>query len=197
MAPEGINPGMVYAGLPSKMRQAGFRTITLALENVDEDLEKSWKRAPVSKKIDEIVKMFKDEGWPHFSLRFFVLYGLPGQSVESVIRTVLKVMELGGRCVPMLYTPIPATEQYEKMDEEMKKKDYWELNGKLFPFAKEVYSKGELTAFEYESLLAWMYSIESISSNFDMHGEWPHYLDNSAVMKGFRKVLAEKESDYQ
>jgi hypothetical protein len=68
----------------------------------------------------------------------FVLYGLPNENIDRVVKTTLFVSEIVGSIIPMLFTPVPSTELFRSHLEYFKVRG-WDknlkmLNGKYFPF---------------------------------------------------------------
>jgi radical SAM superfamily enzyme YgiQ (UPF0313 family) len=68
----------------------------------------------------------------------FVLYGLPRETIDGVVKTVLFVSEILGSIIPMLFTPVPTTGIYMDYLPYFRQRG-WDrtlhmLNGKVYPF---------------------------------------------------------------
>jgi radical SAM superfamily enzyme YgiQ (UPF0313 family) len=68
----------------------------------------------------------------------FVLYGLPNENIDRVVKTTLFVSEIVGSIIPMLFTPVPSTALFNSHLPYFKARG-WDknlqmLNGKYFPF---------------------------------------------------------------
>lgn len=112
--PGGLHARFIDLPLARKMRQAGFTTIRLGLETADPDLQ----RQDGGKVDDELfvraVEALFEAGFARSELAAYVLFGRPGQSIESAQATVEFSYRLGAPVVPAEFTPIPGTREWEK-----------------------------------------------------------------------------------
>ncbi|MEW6074763.1 MAG: B12-binding domain-containing radical SAM protein [Candidatus Omnitrophota bacterium] len=152
--PEGFDPRLIYPELIRKLRLSGVSYIGLALESSDFNLQRRFHKNLKLSYFEKVVKLFKAEGYfCHKTMRYendiwlFVLIGLPGQSLESILLTLIDVWKLG--CLPVVlpYTPIPGTEEYAKYTHLIKGRDLEELAPSLMPFAND-----ELTVEDLEEI---------------------------------------------
>ncbi|MCP3899322.1 MAG: radical SAM protein [Desulfobacteraceae bacterium] len=96
--------------------KAGFKTIRLGLETID------FKDRQFDKKVKEdefyqAVKNLKSAGFNSSQIGAYLLCGLPGQGLDNVEVSFLKVKECGIRPTLAYYTPIPHTKMWEKAKE--------------------------------------------------------------------------------
>jgi radical SAM superfamily enzyme YgiQ (UPF0313 family) len=142
-APEGLDTRFLSQSqeLVDLMKAAHFQKIYLPVESIDDDYVRTLNRKHV--KLEHFVKAAKMCEVAGFRLRnlevnAYVLYGLPREKVERVVRTSLFVSEVVGSIIPMLFTPVPSTRLYEEyltyFRERGWDKDLHLLNGKLLPF---------------------------------------------------------------
>ena len=66
-----------------------------------------------------------------FELRYmdvnaFLLYGLPGETVDRVVKSILFVSEVVGSIIPMLFTPVPTTRIFNEYLPYIKSKG-WDI----------------------------------------------------------------------
>ena len=112
----------------------------------------------------------------------FVLYGMPEEKIENVIETILYGSHIVGSLIPMLFTPVPQTQIYNKYLPFIKdqKFDLHDLNGKFLPFLK----LNGYRASDYFDLQRLMFSlnIQYRSASFDP-------LSNNIVSKKYREKL--------
>jgi radical SAM superfamily enzyme YgiQ (UPF0313 family) len=96
------------------LRQSGFRTIRLGLETSDMDLHKNLDKKVSAGEFEKAIDNLKRAGFTREELGAYILAGLPGQSVASVINTMEFVDRSGA--VPYLaeYSPIPHTPMWKK-----------------------------------------------------------------------------------
>lgn len=133
--PEGLQPSLVYEELAKKMYLAGFRTLNLPLESVDEDTCKNrFKRKTGLKEFLLAVDIFNKAGFKKKDLDIFVLIGMPEEDISTIIKSMLTIWELGCTVILMPFTPIPGTEEYIKYFDLIKHRRLEELHPYLFPF---------------------------------------------------------------
>jgi radical SAM superfamily enzyme YgiQ (UPF0313 family) len=103
----------------------------------------------------------------------FVLYGLPNERVDRVVKTSLFVSEVVGSIIPMLFTPVPSTAIYREylpyFRERAWDKQLHLLNGKLYPFLE--LNEGSIS--DYIDLQRLMFTLNAHyrSESFRMFGD--------------------------
>lgn len=142
-APEGLDVNLLSQSqrLVDLLKEANFQKIYLPCESIDDEFLKTLNRKHV--RLEQFVnaaQMCEKAGFKlrNLDVNAFVLYGLPGESVDRVVKTTLFVSEVVGSIIPMLFTPVPTTQIYKKYLPQFRAKD-WDkdvhmLNGKLYPF---------------------------------------------------------------
>ncbi|MBP7461096.1 MAG: glycosyltransferase [Candidatus Delongbacteria bacterium] len=73
---------------------------------------------------------------------FYVIIGLPEQTVEEILDSVIFAHKQGGTAILMIFTPIPQTEEYINYRKFFRSQDYEELNGNFFPIINSALSPG-------------------------------------------------------
>ncbi len=195
-APEGIEPRLIEKELLTKMRQAGFQKIHLALETIDNEIARSWNRRQATiEKFDKAVEIARECGFKSGAeeLNAFVIFGLPGEDLQAVVNTAIYASHHVGSVVPMLFTPVPGSLIYEQHEDYIRAQrfDLQQLNGKLLPFLE--YNQAlypGLKASDYLELEAFMMRLNSskvYSKRFDILGD-------SQVAVAFRGTLARSSS---
>jgi len=142
-APEGLDTRFLSQSqeLLDLMKAAHFQKIYLPVESIDDNYVRTLNRRHV--KLEHFVKaaaMCEKAGFRlrNMDVNGYVLYGLPGESIDRVVRTSLFVSEIVGSIIPMLFSPVPSTGIFEQYLPYFKERG-WDknlqfLNGKLFPF---------------------------------------------------------------
>ncbi len=112
--PNGINPALITEETAELMYEAGFTSLYLSLETVDEELQKRTGGKLTKKQFERGVKILKRKGFKTENLHSYVIAGLPEQSEESIMETIKFSIELG--VIPHIaeYSPIPKTKEYPK-----------------------------------------------------------------------------------
>ena len=142
-APEGFDTRTLSQSqeLVDLLKAARLERVYLPLEHFDNERLKGLNRTHV--KIGhfvQAVRMCEKAGYRlrNMQVNAFVLYGLPGETIDEVVKTTLFVSHTVGSVIPMLFTPVPGTAIYEQylpyFRERGWHRDLHMLNGKLFPF---------------------------------------------------------------
>lgn len=139
-APEGFETRFLTEELLRVMKRAGFKRIHLPFETLKMDTNVGWNRRHASTaSFDRALEAAKAAGFKTHTqdLNAFVLFGLPDESLEDIMDSVLYVHNSVGSVVPMLFTPVPGTHIYRQHCDYLHKGRGWDLrdlNGKLLPF---------------------------------------------------------------
>ena len=142
-APEGFDTRTLSQSqeLVDLLKAARLERVYLPLEHFDNERLKGLDRTHVKvNHFVQAVRMCEKAGYRlrNMQVNAFVLYGLPGETIDEVVKTTLFASHTVGSVIPMLFTPVPGTRIYEDHLPYFRKR-YWHrdlhmLNGKLFPF---------------------------------------------------------------
>lgn len=189
-APEGLDTRFLSQDprLLPLMKEAGFQKIYLPVENIDDSYLRMLNRKHV--RLEHFVQaanMCERAGFRmrNLEVNAFVLYGLPEEQIDHVVKTVLFVSEVVGSIIPMLFAPVPSTALYQKwlpyFHEHGWNRELQRLNGKLYPFLD--INEGSIS--EYVDIQRLMYSLNSHfrSRSFRVFGE-------NRVAQSFRANVA-------
>lgn len=205
-APEGLDTNFLSQDerLLPLMKEAGFKKIYLPVESIDDTYLEMLNRRHV--RLEHFVKSVRLCEKAGFRLRnlevnSFVLYGLPEENIDSVVKTILFVSETVGSIIPMLFTPVPTTGLYERYRHHLtqvmggNERDLHKINGKLYPFLR----MNEGSVKDYVDLQRLMFTLNAHyrSRSFQIFGDtrvsqaFRHNLRNG--FEGFvRSVCAEQ-----
>jgi len=195
-APEGLDVNLLSQSqeLVDLLKTSHFQKVYLPCESIDDEYVKTFNRGHV--KLDQFVnaaKMCEQAGFNlrHVDVNAFVLYGLPGESVDRVVKTILFVSEIVGSIIPMLFTPVPSTKIYKQYLPFIKErgwdKDLHMLNGKLFPFLDM--NDGSINDYVDMQRLMFMLNNRYRSQSFQVFG-------NSKVAAAFRDNISNGFTDF-
>ncbi len=111
--PNGLHVSQITPKRAQLMKQAGFRSLYLSLETVDERLLQITGAKVSPDAFTQAVRVLKDAGFSD-ELHAYVLFGLPGQSEESVKETL--DLALAARVKPHLaeFSPVPGTLEFKR-----------------------------------------------------------------------------------
>ncbi len=177
-APEGLDVNILAQSqhLVDMLKAAGFQKLYLPCESIDDEYVQSLNRKHV--KLEHFVKaahMVEKAGFRmrNLEVNAFVLYGLPGESVDRVVKTSLFVSDIVGSIIPMLFTPVPSTKIFSEhlpyFQERGWDKDIHMLNGKLYPFLEM--NEGSIGDYIDMQRLMFMLNTHYRSSSFQIFGE--------------------------
>ena len=182
-APEGLDVKLLSQSqkLVDLLKASHFQKIYLPCESIDDEYVRALNRKHV--RLADFVRAAQMCEAAGFSLRnldvnAFALYGLPGESVDRVVKTVLFVSEIVGSIIPMLFTPVPSTRLYQDLLPYIQSRrwdrDLHMLNGKLFPFLE----MNEGSVSDYVDMQRLMFTLNA------------HYRDQSFRIFGKTRVAA-------
>jgi hypothetical protein len=195
-APEGLDTRFLSSSqrLVDLLKEANFQKIYLPCESIDDSYLAQLNRRHVRlEHFVKAVKMCEQAGFNlrHMDVNAFVLYGLPGEKIDDVVRSTLFVSEVVGSTIPMLFSPVPSTALYERYLPYFQARgwdaDLHMLNGKLFPFM----AMNEGSVNDYVDLQRLMYALNAHyrSRSFQIFGD-------TMVAQAFRSNLRNGFEDF-
>jgi hypothetical protein len=195
-APEGLDTRFLSRSqrLVDLLKAANFQKVYLPCESIDDRyLAKLNRRHVRLQNFVDAARMCARAGFDlrHMDVNAFVLYGLPGERIDDVVKSILFVSEMVGSIIPMLFTPTPSTALYQKylpyFRERGWDRDLHMLNGKLFPFL----GMNEGSVGDYVDLQRLMYTLNTHyrSRSFQLFGE-------TLVAQAFRSNMRNGFEDF-
>ncbi|MEW6406506.1 MAG: B12-binding domain-containing radical SAM protein [Chloroflexota bacterium] len=188
-APEGLDVKLLSQSqrLVDLLKEAHFQKIYLPCESIDDEFVNTLNRKHVRlEHFVKAVRMCENAGFRlrNMDINAFVLYGLPGETVDRVVKTILFVSEIVGSIIPMLFTPVPSTVLFQQYLPYIRShgwhRELHMLNGKLYPFLE----MNEGLVRDYVDMQRLMFTLNAHYRNesFQMFGE-------SQVAEAFRENL--------
>ena len=188
-APEGLDTKFLSQSqrLVDLLKVANFQKIYLPCESIDDRYLVQLNRRHV--KLEHFVQaaqMCEKAGFEmrHMEVNAFVLYGLPGERIDDVVKSTLFVSEMVGSIIPMLFTPVPSTALYQQylpyFQERGWDTDLHMLNGKLYPFLH--LNEGSVTDYVDVQRFMYMLNAQYRGRSFQLFGD-------TAVAQAFRHNL--------
>ncbi len=111
--PNALHVREITPEIAGLLQRAGFRTIRLGLETSDLEMHKDLDQKISEGEFERAVYHLKEAGFSKKQIGAYILMGLPGQSVESVINTIRFVAETGAMPYLAEYSPLPHTPMWE------------------------------------------------------------------------------------
>jgi radical SAM superfamily enzyme YgiQ (UPF0313 family) len=110
--------------LMRRLADTGCTAMLLGVESFDEEILRLNGKNTTTKQIYSAIKSVQDAGMT--ALGFFIV-GLPGETRESIDKTLLGIQETGIRPRARVLIPLPGTKIYEQARQQGKIKDELEL----------------------------------------------------------------------
>ena len=132
--PNGIHAIYVDEEIAALMMKKNFKTIRIGYETGDELLQKKTGGKVTNSIFQRAVEILKNNGFTYKELGAYLIIGLPGQSFESALNDVMKVISMGVKPFLNEYTLIPGSVDWIeaiKKDITLKDVDPFLLKGAL------------------------------------------------------------------
>jgi hypothetical protein len=113
-APNALHVREITAEIALLLHRSGFRTIRLGLETADMEMHQHLDGKVSEGEFDRAVMNLRKAGFTKKDIGAYVLAGLPGQSVQSVLETIAFVGDRGATPYLAEYSPIPHTALWQK-----------------------------------------------------------------------------------
>lgn len=112
--PNALHVREISSHVAKLLYQSGFRTIRLGLETSDVNQHNEMDKKVSEGEFERAVGNLKRAGFTKREIGAYILMGLPGQTVNSVIHTIKFVDKTGA--IPYLaeYSPLPHTQMWKK-----------------------------------------------------------------------------------
>jgi radical SAM superfamily enzyme YgiQ (UPF0313 family) len=111
--------GISFASLDEEllklMKRAGFKTINLSYVSTDPATKEKMKRPGTTSEFDKILKEAEQFG---LSVIAYAILGMPGQTIEEMVDTLIYLMETRVLVGPSIYYPSPGTPLFERCNKE-------------------------------------------------------------------------------
>jgi radical SAM superfamily enzyme YgiQ (UPF0313 family) len=112
--PNALHVREITSEMAELLYRAGFRTIRLGLETSDMAMHRDLDRKISEGEFERAVMNLRTAGFTKKEVGAYVLVGLPRQSVNSVLRTIDFVGDIGASPYLAEYSPIPHTALWQE-----------------------------------------------------------------------------------
>lgn len=141
--PNGIQTREVNSRVAFLMKSAGFRKINLSFETVDKKRQNQLCSKVNDSDLCTAVDNLLNAGFKNKDISAYVLMGLPGQSIQEVINSILFVYGLGIKVSLASFSPIPGTGYWYTSIKDGKLSDDIDpilTNNSIFPLYQDQYN---------------------------------------------------------
>ncbi len=134
-APEGFQPNLLTGEIVQALKASGFGQISLTLETADPVRGLETGRPTGLSDVKQAVALLKRHGYRTRDIRVVLLIGQPNQTLDQVLRDVIRVFALGACVSFLVYTPIPGTRDFTTHGHLFCGKPLEDLDAFLYPLA--------------------------------------------------------------
>ncbi len=138
--PNGIHPREITPDLGRKMYLSNFKTIRLSYETINKSRQKEMGNKVSDETLISGMKNLVNAGYQPQQTDVYVIMGIPGQTVEEVVESMLFVTSLGAKVRLTSFSPIPGTRDWQRSVELYGMPgdiDPILTNNTLYPLARE------------------------------------------------------------
>lgn len=149
--PNAVHINQITPELAKLMSRAGFRTLRLGLETASFGKARRHDHKVEFEDLDLAARSLREAGFAAESVGAYLLFGLPGQDIEEVVNSIVRVKKLGINPVLAYYTPIPHTKLWPAAVEASRydlASDPIFHNNSIFPCQKSSFSWDQLNALK-------------------------------------------------
>jgi uncharacterized radical SAM superfamily protein len=111
--------GLSFASLDEEllrwMKRAGFKTVNLSFVTTDFSVKERMKRPGLTVDFKEVIRQAEEVG---LHVVAYAIWGMPGQTVEEMVETLVCLMGMRVLIGPSIYYPTPGTLLFERCKRE-------------------------------------------------------------------------------
>lgn len=155
-ASEGIQPSLFTPEMAKRMVRAGFDTITIPMEAIDEETLKKYNKPSGLSDYHRAVELAKEAGFSFIGS--FIMIGTPQQTLDELVHAVVDCWYRRVAPIMMKHTIIPGSQDWNDFAHVHKGKDLHELHPSLWASARpdlRVLELEEVTAIARMGYEAW------------------------------------------
>ncbi len=130
--PNGLHARFIDKEVAVAMFKSGFKTIRVSLESSDPARQKETGGKVYNEDLIRAIENLCYAGYSPKDIGVYVMYGLPGQTVSEVLKSMEFVNSLGAKIYLTEYSPIPGTKDWENC--KIKGKDPLLQNNTVYPY---------------------------------------------------------------
>ena len=116
--PNAMHARLLDRDAASVLYRSGFSTVRISLETVDPGRQKASGGKVVSRDVENAVRFLTQAGYSPGETGVYLLAGLPGQSVEEVMKGIEFVNSLGAKPYISEMSPMPGTGVWQEFMEK-------------------------------------------------------------------------------
>ena len=141
--PNGIHAQQITRDLAAKVFNSNFKTIRLSYESSNKHRQREMGLKVTDDSLANAVDYLEEAGFPRKDLGVYVIMGLPDQTFDEVVNSVVFVASLGVKIYLSSFSPIPGTKDWDRSIELCKMSpdiDPLLTNNSIFPLSRKDFS---------------------------------------------------------
>ncbi len=139
--PNALHARFIDEEIAVLMKKAGFKTIYLGFETINEKKQKELGGKVYTGEFDRAVNALLKAGFERKNITAYVFLGLPGMDEKEVEEAIYHVNSLGIKVMLSEFSPIPRTPLGDKVIKEFRINDLLLTNCSVFPLLSMGYDK--------------------------------------------------------
>lgn len=151
--PNGLHARFIDDELAYLMKKAGFVTLRLSLETINNERQKSSGGKVGSENFINAISYLKKHGFTKRQIGAYLMYGLPGQDINEVKAGIEFIKRLGVRINFTEFSPIPGTQCWDELIKEgaiSEKLDPLLTNNTVFSYLFSGYDPEEIKSIKFD-----------------------------------------------
>ena len=113
--PNGLHARFIDVELALVMKRAGFKIVRVSLETVNSERQVTSGAKVTNGEFAGSINALKKQGFNKQEVGVYLMYGLPGQSLDEVREGVSFIRSLGMRINLTEYSPLPQTKSFKAL----------------------------------------------------------------------------------
>ncbi len=116
--PNGVHGRYIDEELADLMYRSGFKTIRISLESVAKERRRDLNNKITPGEMTRATQNLVKAGFKSSQVETYIIMGLPNQTIDEVIDTILYAYDLGVQIRLSVFSPIPGTVDYQRAVEQ-------------------------------------------------------------------------------
>ena len=112
--PNGIHAQQISKDLAVQIFKSNFKTIRLSYETSNRERQKEMGYKVTNDSLTNALNALESAGFRRKDIDVYVIMGLPGQSLDEVVNSMIFVTSLGAKVRLTSYSPIPGTLDWDR-----------------------------------------------------------------------------------
>ncbi|MDW7682409.1 MAG: radical SAM protein, partial [bacterium] len=112
--PNGIHPREITEELAQKIFRSNFKTLRLSFETINKSRQQEMGNKVSEQALICAINYLEKAGYRRKEIDVYVMMGLPDQSVDEVVESMLFVVSLGAKVRLTSFSPIPGTRDWDR-----------------------------------------------------------------------------------